>query len=87
MLSALTWLMGSKAGRITVAVLLTCASVALAFWQAYRSGAASEKAKQQQVSLDALRSRISSDDQISKMSPDARRAELARWMQRDDDSE
>lgn len=87
MLGFISWLLGSKAGQYAAAIMLTIAAVALVFWQAFSKGAASEKAKQTQASLDALRARISTDDEIAKMSPDARRTELARWMQRSDDGE
>jgi len=87
MLGFLSWLLGSKTGRIIALCLLALAAGYLAYRQAFGSGVASEKSRQAQASLDALRNRISIDDQISKMSPADRRVELARWMQRDDDGE
>lgn len=87
MLSILTWLTGSKPGRYAAAILLAIAAVILLLLQVRRSGVDAEKVRQAQASLTALRTRISTDDEITKMSPDARRAELARWMQRSDDGE
>ena len=82
MIGALAWLLGSKAGRITALSILTFGVVVLVLWQAFRQGEAAEQA---QASLEALRRRISTDDQISKMSTADRRRELARWVRNDED--
>lgn len=87
MLSALSWLLGCKSGRITTAIILACASVALAFRQAYQAGAEAEKSRQIQANLDVLRFRISTDEKITKMSISDRRRELTRWVQRDTSNE
>ena len=79
-LTALSSLLGSKAGRIAAVVVLALASAALVLWQVFRKGAASEQTKQAQASLDALRRRISTDDELSKMSAADRRRELAKWV-------
>ena len=85
MIGALAWLLGSKAGRITALSILTFGVVVLVLWQAFRQGEAAEQAQQAQASLEALRRRISTDDQISKMSTADRRRELARWVRNDED--
>jgi len=81
MLSFLSWLLGSKTGRIIALCALALVAAMLAWRQAFRFGVVSEKSRQAQESLDALRNRISIDDEIYKIPPDIRRRELARWMQ------
>jgi len=83
MLNLLSWFLGSKAGRITALVVLTTLSAFFILRAAFQKGVSSEKAKQVAESLNALRERIRSDDTITKLPPDARRHELARWV-RDD---
>jgi len=80
-LGFLSWLLGSKTGRVIALCFLALAASALAWRRAFHSGAASEKSRQAKASLDALRNRISIDDEIYKIPPDIRRRELARWMQ------
>lgn len=84
MIAALSWLITSKAGRMIAVTLLAC----LAAWAAYRmarsSGAAAEKARQTKANLEALKTRITVDDELSKMSPSDIRRELSLWMRADD---
>ena len=80
MIGFLSWLLGSKAGRITALSILAVASVALVLWQIFRQGEAAEQARQAQASLEALRRRISTDDDLAKMSAADRRRELAKWV-------
>lgn len=86
-MTILAWLLGSKAGRITALCLLTAASIALVLLQAFRKGAASEQAKQTQASLAALRNRIRTDDEITKLTPAARRAALSEWVRGGNDTD
>jgi hypothetical protein len=79
MLSAGTWLVGSKAGRITFVILATLAATGYLIMASYRSGISAEKAKEIAASLDALRKRVAVDDSVGKMTKDERRAELERW--------
>lgn len=81
--SILSWLIGSKAGRITAVTLLSLVMIGVITWQAFRRGAASERAKQAVNSLDNLRKRVAINDQVSRMDGNARRAELQRWVQPD----
>ncbi len=80
MINFFSWLLGSKAGRTTVLIILTLCVVALVFWQVFRQGKAAEQARQVQASLEALRRRVSTDDDLTKMSVADRRSELARWV-------
>lgn len=86
MLGFLSWLLGSKTGRVIALCFLALAALALACRQAFRSGVVSEKSKLAQANLDALRNRISIDDEIYKIPADVRRRELARWVQHSADS-
>ena len=79
MTAVLAWLLGSKAGRITVAVLLGAAAVGLTLWRAFAKGKAAEQAKQAQASLEVLRSRVKTDDTIARMSVAGRRERLRQW--------
>jgi len=83
MLDLLSWLLGSKAGRITALIGLSLISAFFIIRIAYKKGEAFQITKQQLESLNALRERIRSDDTITKLSPDARRRELSKWV-RDD---
>lgn len=80
MIGFLASLLGSKTGRTAVLVLLALASAAVAVWRIYGAGRANEKAKNVQASLDNLRKRVKSDDQIAELAPDERRRRLAEWM-------
>lgn len=80
MIGFLASLLGSKAGRTIVLVLLALASAAVAVWRIYAAGKANERAKGAQASLDALRKRVKSDDEISQLTPEARRERLSQWI-------
>ena len=65
------------AGGIALAVLAGFAAV-------FRAGKTSERLKQARASLDTLRSRQKTDDEVAKL-PDSRvRERLARWVPDDD---
>jgi len=80
MLNFISWLIGSKMGRITALVVLTTLSAFFILRASFQKGVSSEKAKQAAESLNALRERISIDDQITKMPLDDRRRELLKWV-------
>ena len=80
MMGVFSWLAGSKIGRIAILAVLTAASVALTLRYVFSQGVEAERAKRSQASLDAFKTRIQTDDSITKLSGDARRAELARWV-------
>lgn len=83
MLSVLSWLVGSRAGRTTAIIALALLAAGAALLQAFARGKAAEKAKSQAAALRTLQSRIKTDDEISRLPPDAVRERLRGWM-RDD---
>lgn len=84
MIGALTWLVGSRAGRAAAIVLLAALAAAAALAQAFARGRAAERARQQARTLHALQTRLKTDDEIARMSPDARRRALAQWVSDDE---
>lgn len=77
--TVLGFLTGSKIGRWVAIAGIVLVGAAYIIWAAKRSGANAEKAKQVAASLNNLRSRISTNDEIRALSPDARRDELRKW--------
>lgn len=82
-MSALAWLLGSPAGRTTILVLLAVLGAVLAVLRAFQKGEAAERARQAQASLDNLRNRIKTDDDIARLPADERRRRLAEWVSDD----
>lgn len=80
MISVLSWLVGSKAGRITAVVAISLAMVGLALLRAFQKGEAAERAKQATATLDNIRKKVAIDEKVRSMPPADRRAELARWV-------
>ena len=83
MIGLVARLLGSRTGRTVVLVLLALASAAVAVWRIYAAGRANERAKGAQASLDALRKRVKSDDQIASLPAAERRERLRQWMRGD----
>jgi hypothetical protein len=79
LLKALGWLTGSKLGRYAAIALIVGAAIAYALYSARRSGIKAEQAKQLAKSLNNLRTRIKTDEDISRLEPDARRQRLREW--------
>ncbi len=76
----LAWLTGSKLGRYAAVALTAVAAISLALLKAFLAGRAKEKAKQTQASLENLRSRMKTDDEIRTMPRADRAKQLDRWM-------
>ena len=74
--SALAWLTGSRVGRIVGVALLAIDGVLVAWRIAVASGERRAGLAMQQRALDNLRDRITTDDQIARLSPAARRERL-----------
>jgi hypothetical protein len=81
----LAWLAGSRAGRTAAAAFLALAGFGLALLRAFSAGKAHERAKDQAATLKILQSRLNTDDEIARLSPDDRRELLRGWVQRDDE--
>lgn len=73
-----SWLLGSRTGRWIALALLLAAAAAAAAWMLVAHGEARQRARQLAQSLNALRERISTDDDLARLSPDERRRRLAR---------
>lgn len=83
MTAALAWLAGTRAGR-WLAAAGAGALVALGIVvRVYGAGQRVEESRQEQDSLDALRTRNRIDDEVARLDARAARDELSRWV-RDD---
>jgi hypothetical protein len=80
--SALSWLVTSKAGRITAAVLLSALIVAVVLLRAFQAGERAEKLKRAEASLKAVRDRVATDEAVRAMPRDQVKEELRRWARR-----
>jgi len=74
----LSWLTGSKLGRYVAMIGIVAAILGVVGYGLFRRGVDRERARQIAQSLENLRSRIASDDEISHMAPDERRRRLSR---------
>jgi hypothetical protein len=83
MIKALAWLAGSKAGRTAAAIFLALAGFAFAILRAFTAGKAAEKAKAQAATMKTLQSRLKTDDEIARLTPDQRRERLRGWVSND----
>ena len=75
----LGWLTGSTVGRYLSIALLAAAGIAIAWRMAVASGERKAELAMQQRALDNLGDRISTDDQIARLPPSARRERLRSW--------
>lgn len=73
------WLLGSKAGRVTIFV----GAIVLAFLfiaaNIFAAGQAKKDAAQRAAQLKVLRSRVKTDSELQRMSTDERKKELDKW--------
>lgn len=77
------WMLGSALGRkILLGGLMALAVLAL-IAKIYSAGKSAEKARQANASLEHLRKRIQTDDEVTKLAPDARRERLRQWVSPD----
>lgn len=78
--SALAWFLNTRAGR-WLAFAFTLLMAAAGVWlSGFRSGKGREQQKNQQQSLDNLRTRNKIDEEVARMPADVRRRELSRWV-------
>lgn len=80
MISVLGLLTGSAIGRKLALYGMIAFGVLLVVWRIFAAGKAAERAKQSQAALKALRTRVTVDDQISKLSAPERRDALRKWV-------
>lgn len=79
LISIVSWLVASKAGRITALVLLSALILAAALLRAFRAGQDTEQLRQAEASLKAIRERVATDEAIRAMPRDQVKEELMRW--------
>lgn len=81
----LSWLIGSKIGRYVAMGLVVAGILGVVGYSLFRRGVDRERARQIAASLESLRSRIATDDEIQRMSPAERRRRLLQsWSVHDD---
>jgi len=79
LLSIFSWLVTSKAGRVTALVLLSALIIAAVLLRAFRAGQGTAQLKQAEASLKAIRERVATDEAIRAMPRDKVKEELMRW--------
>lgn len=83
MTALLGWFLGTKVGRWLATAAGIAVAAGLLFWRVFTAGRSAEAAKQNKASLENLRKRSMTDDEIARMSDDQRRKRLADWVQPD----
>ena len=79
------WFATSKTGRIIAAVGGALLAIGVALLKAFNDGRQAERAKQDQQSLDNLRSRTESDAEINTLNRDDLIRRARRWGVHDDE--
>ncbi len=72
--------MGNPVGRVVAVVGIAVTAIWIAYQIGRKDGVDRIKLQQAQRNLDALRDRVSVDEEVRKMPPDRRREELGRWV-------
>lgn len=72
-------LITTKAGRTVLIVLLVIAAVLIILAKVFAAGRAKEIARQKEQSLENLRSRVKTDDEIRGLPADERKRRLQQW--------
>lgn len=81
----IAWFATSKAGRFIAAAFALLFAIGIAVLKVFNAGKASERQRQDQQSLENLRSRARTDDEISTLTPDELGSRLDRWVRPEDD--
>lgn len=79
MIAALAWLTGSAWGRYAALGLLAAAAIGLLLWRVYGAGKTAVRTEALEKTINALQTRIATDDVLRGLSPDARRDRLRQW--------
>ncbi len=80
MIGVLSWLLGSKIGRWGAFALLAVMLAGLALKAASRAGQRKALAKVAADQIKSLQVALRANNDITNMSPDERRAYVARWL-------
>lgn len=83
LVSILAWLIGSKVGRGVIYFAIGSALVGYFILRVYSAGKNAEIAAAIARSLEYLRLRVKTDDEIRNLPPDKRRERLERWLRYD----
>lgn len=83
MTAIIGWFLGTKIGRGLATAAGIAVAAAILFWRVFTAGKDAEAAKQAQASLENLRNRSKTDDEIARMPADARKRRLAEWVSDD----
>lgn len=76
----IAWFLATPAGHACAAGLAIAAALGLAALKLVSVGRQQERARQQTDSLDAIRTRRSSDEKVDGLGPDAVERDLGKWV-------
>jgi len=76
----IAWLIGTKLGRLVAEITLIAAVVGIVLLRARQSGVEAERLKQLQKALEALRTRMKVDEEITTLPADERLRRLNKWL-------
>lgn len=76
----LTWLLGSKVGRMAAGAVLIVSVIIGSLKAASRSGERKKAAKASAARIKSLQTALRANNEITNMSADERRAYVARWL-------
>ncbi|MBI1201475.1 MAG: hypothetical protein GC182_03080 [Rhodopseudomonas sp.] len=79
-----TWFATSKAGRAIAAGAALALAIGIAVLKVFNAGKASERAAQDRASLDNMRERQATDDEVANLGPADLDRRMRRWV-RDDE--
>lgn len=79
MIAALAWLTGSTWGRYAALGLLAAAAIGMLLWRVYGAGKSAVRTEALEKTINALQTRIATEDALRTLSPDARRERLQQW--------
>jgi len=77
------WFLGTKVGRILLAVGAASVAIGAALLKAFLAGKASERAKQDRADLEAHVDREKKDDEVAKLGAPDVNSRLDRWVRHD----
>lgn len=79
MIGLIAWLTGSAWGRYAALGLLAAAAIGLLLWRVYGAGKSAVRTEALEKTINALQTRIATEDVLRTLSPDARRERLRQW--------